>query len=220
MKRAAEAADRGIEAAVAAIKPGATEIEVAAEAEYAMRRAGCMRYGSSTFVDSGPHSIYLHGGTTRRKIENGDLVVIDVHPVVDMYSSDCARTVVCGQASSEQRQLIQLYAQIQQSITRQIQPGWKVGNVTKAFTEAFTSKGYGNTWIPGPVHGVGLEFEEWPHPSHYPPHLQLDIGFNWTLAIGHSILPIRSIGGIKNHAVNIPENNIFHNAMAIPFFIL
>jgi len=197
MKRAAEAADKGIEAAIAAVKPGATEIDVGAEAEYAMRKAGCMRYGSSTFVDSGPRSIYLHGGTSRRKIENGDLVVIDVHPVVDMYASDCARTVVCGQATTEQRQLIQLYSQIQQAIVQQIKPGWKVGQVTQAFTEAFTAKGYGVQWIPGPVHGVGLEFEEWPHPSHYFGHVELEIAENWTLAIGHSILPVKMVGGVK-----------------------
>jgi Xaa-Pro dipeptidase len=197
MKRAAEAADRGIEAAIAAVKPGATEIEVGAEAEYAMRKAGAMRYGSSTFVDSGPHSIYLHGGTMRRKIESGDLVVIDVHPIVDMYASDCARTVVCGEASREQEELIQLYSQIQQTIIHQIKAGWKVGQVTKKFTEAFTARGYGSQWIPGPVHGVGLEFEEWPHPSHYFSHTELEIAENWTLAIGHSILPVKSVGGVK-----------------------
>jgi Xaa-Pro dipeptidase len=197
MKRAAEAADRGLAAAIEAIKPGATEIEVAAEAEYAMRRAGAMRYGSSTFVDSGPHSIYLHGGTTRRKLKNGDLVVVDVHPVVDMYSADCARTMVCGEASIKQRELIETYAGIQENIIQDIRPGWKVGQVTSSFTEAFAGKGFGGIWIPGPVHGVGLEFEEWPHPSHYFGHVQLEIDENWTLAVGHSILPVETVGGVK-----------------------
>jgi Xaa-Pro dipeptidase len=197
MKRAAESADKGVAAAIDAIKPGATEIDVAAEAEYAMRKAGAMRYGSSTFVDSGPHSIYLHGGASNRKIEAGDLVVVDVHPVVDMYSADCARTVVCGEASPKQKELIDCYRQIQQSITGNVKPGWKVGQVTAAFTESFTAKGYGAAWIPGPVHGVGLEFEEWPHPSHYFSHMQLNIAENWTLAIGHSILPVRGVGGVK-----------------------
>jgi Xaa-Pro aminopeptidase len=174
-----------------------TEIEVAAEAEYAMRRAGAMRLGSSTFVDSGPHSIWLHGGTSRRKIELGDLVVIDVHPVVDMYSSDCARTVVCGEVTQKQEKLTQTYREAQENIITNIKPCWKVGDITKAFTAAFTSKGFGNQWIPGPVHGVGLEFEEWPHPSHYFNHLQLEIAENWTLAVGHSILPVKGVGGVK-----------------------
>src|SRR5512137_1257887 len=197
MKRAAESADKGVEAAISVIKPGATEIEVGAEAEYAMRKAGAMGYGSSTFVDSGPHSIFLHGGTSHRRIEDGDLVVIDVHPVVDMYASDCARTIVCGQASPEQQQLLDLYRQIQEKLVQQIKPGWKVGQVTRTFTEAFTAKGYGAQWIPGPVHGVGLEFEEWPHPSHYLGHTELQIAENWTLAIGHSILPVKTVGGVK-----------------------
>jgi Xaa-Pro dipeptidase len=197
MKRAAQAADKGIEAALDAVKAGATEIDVAAEAEYAMRKTGAMRYGSSTFVDSGPHSIYLHGGTSGRKIQNGDLVVIDVHPVVDMYSADCARTVVCGEASPKQKGLIDTYRDIQQAIISNVKPGWKVDQIKTAFAEAFTAKGYGAEWIPGPVHGVGLEFEEWPHPSHYFNHLQLQIALNWTLAIGHSILPVKTVGGIK-----------------------
>ncbi len=197
MKRAAQAAVKGMAAAVAAVKAGATEIDVAAEAEYAMRRAGAMRYGSSTFVDSGPHSIYLHGGTTWRRLADGDLVVIDVHPVVDMYSSDCARTVVCGQPSQRQKELIANYTSIQRAIIANIRPGWLVGQITKSFTEAFTAQGFGNQWIPGPVHGVGLEFEEWPHPSHYFSHMQLPLAENWALAVGHSILPVRGVGGIK-----------------------
>ena len=197
MKRAAEAADKGLAAAKAAIKPGVSEIEVAAEAEYAMRRAGTMRYASSTFVDSGPHSIWLHGGTSRRKIESGDLVVVDVHPVVDMYANDCARTFTCGTPSMEQQKLINLYHETQQAIIAQIKPGWKIMQITKAFTDAFTAKGYGAQWIPGPVHGVGLEFEEWPHPSHYFTHAKLEIAENWTLAIGHSILPVKGVGGVK-----------------------
>ncbi len=197
MKRAAEAADGGIVAALNAVKPGATEIEVAAEAEYAMRRASAMRYGSTTFVDSGPHSLYLHGGTTRRKIEAGDMVVIDVHPVVDMYSADCARTVVCGQSSDRQKELIETYRSIQKGVIAGVRPGWKIGQVTSSFAEAFSARGFGDVWIPGPVHGVGLEFEEWPHPSHYSAYTQLEIAENWTLALGHSILPIKTVGGIK-----------------------
>ncbi len=197
MKRAAEAADKGIQAAISAVKPGITEIDVAAEAEYAMRKAGAMRYASSTFVDSGPHSIWLHGGTSRRKIEKGDLVVVDVHPVVDMYANDCARTFTCGDPSLEQQKLINAYKETQQAIIAQIKQGWKVMQVTQAFTAAFAAQGYGNQWIPGPVHGVGLEFEEWPHPSHYFGHGQLEIAQNWTLAIGHSILPVKGVGGVK-----------------------
>ncbi len=148
-------------------------------------------------MDSGSHSIWLHGGTSQRKIEKGDLVVVDVHPVVDMYANDCARTFTCGESTAEQQKLITAYRETQQNIIAQIKPGWKVMQVTQAFTSAFTAQGYGAQWIAGPVHGVGLEFEEWPHPSHYGTHAQLEISENWTLAIGHSILPVKGMGGVK-----------------------
>lgn len=197
MRRAAEVADKGIAAARESIRPGVTEIEVAAEAEYAMRKAGAMRFGASTFVDSGPHSLYLHGGATRRMLESGDVVVVDVHPVVDMYSSDCARTFVCGQHSQRQLELIKAYEEAQGTVIRSLRAGWKISQVADSFVSAFSKSGYGESWIRGPVHGVGLEFEEWPHPSHYPGHSQLTMGENWTLAIGHSLLPARPIGGVK-----------------------
>jgi len=61
----------------------------------------------------------------------------------------------------------------------------------------FVARGYGDVWIPGPVNGVGLEFEEWPHPSHYFNHVQMEIKENWTLVVGHSILPMKGVGGVK-----------------------
>jgi Xaa-Pro aminopeptidase len=197
MRKAAEVADKSLEAAISAVAPGRTEIEVAGEAEYAMRKSGAMRFATSTFVDSGPHSLHLHGGTSRRKIERGDLVVIDVHPIVDMYACDAARTVTCGSPSNQQESLIRLYAQVQGAVLNAMRPNWKVSTVTDMFVKLFTDKGYGSQWISGPIHGVGLEFEEWPHPSHYPSHLQLEIKENWTLAIGHSLLTVRSVGGIR-----------------------
>ncbi len=197
MRQAAAVADKGLEAGISAISPEKTEIEIAAEAEYAMRKAGAMRYSSSTFVDSGPHSLHLHGGTLRRKIELGDLVVVDVHPVVDMYACDAARTVTCGSPSSKQKALIQLYTEVQETVLKAMRPEWRVGQVAEMFSKIFVEKGYGPYWISGPIHGVGLEFEEWPHPSHYPNHSELRMKENWTLAVGHSLLAVRPVGGIK-----------------------
>ena len=102
MRKAAEVADKGLEAAISEISPGRTEIDVAGEAEYAMRKAGAMRFATSTFVDSGPHSLHLHGGTLRRKIEPGTSSH-KCHPIVDMYACDTARTVTCGSPSTQQK---------------------------------------------------------------------------------------------------------------------
>jgi Xaa-Pro dipeptidase len=133
----------------------------------------------------------------RRKMELGDMVVIDVHPIVDMYACDAARTVACGSPSSEQKRLTQTVRRSPRSRTECDAPQLEVSAITEMFLKLFMENGYGSQWISGPIHGVGLEFEEWPHPSHYPSHLQLEIKENWTLAVGHSLLTVRPVGGVR-----------------------
>lgn len=193
MKNAAEVAYQGMLSAENAIKPGMMETEVAAEAEYAMRKAGAERFGASTFVDSGPNSLCLHGAASTRQIKNGEVVIIDVHPVVAQYSCDMARTIICGEPSPDKRKALQTYRDAQEETLSMIKPGKKVTDITNDFMNIVSKMPYGKNWIPAATHGVGLEFEEWPHPSHYPPHLQLELKPDMTLTLGHSLLPVPQI---------------------------
>lgn len=193
MKNAAEVAALGMGAAMNAVAPGVMETEIAAEAEYAMRKAGAERFGASTFVDSGPNSLCLHGAASTRRIQDGEVVIIDLHPVVAQYACDMARTTFCGEPSIEQKLALKTYATSQESTLSQIKPGRKVLDITNDFKSIASKMPYGENWIPAATHGVGLEFEEWPHPSHYPEHLRLELASNMTLTLGHSLLPVPEI---------------------------
>mgnify|MGYP000984429306 FL=1 len=193
MKYASKVAMIGMEAAVEAVKPGVMETEIAAEAEYVMRKAGAERFGASTFVDSGPNSLCLHGAATTRKIRSGENVIIDLHPIVGEYSNDLARTTFCGEPSNQQKTALDTYKISQEETFNKIKPGIKVLDVTNHFKEAASKLPYGTNWIPAATHGVGLEFEEWPHPSHYPQHLQLELQPGMTITLGHSLLPVREL---------------------------
>lgn len=194
MRSAARVAEKGIAAALDAIEPGVTETHVAARAEGAMREAGAERFGASTFVDSGPNSICLHGAASTRRMQEGEVVIVDVHPVVNQYSCDMARTAVCGKPSPEQARALETYVEGQRRTLESIRPGMKVADLTRNFVEIVSELPYGESWVPAASHGVGLEFEEWPHPSHYPQHLQLELKPRMTLTLGHSILPVAELG--------------------------
>src|SRR4030042_227216 len=101
IKAAAKVAVKGMKAAVGALKPGMTESQVAAKAEYAMRRAGAAEFWR-TYVSSGPRTNIAHGLPTLRKLQSGDLVMIDIHPIVDNYSADICRPVCVGTPSAAQ----------------------------------------------------------------------------------------------------------------------
>src|SRR3989337_3033600 len=114
IRATAKVADTGMAAAVKAVKPGAAEIQIAAEAEYAMRQAGAEEF-YRTYVASGPRTNIAHGRPTARKLEIGDLVMIDIHPIVNGYSADMCRTVCVGRPTAEQQAAYDLYLKAQQA---------------------------------------------------------------------------------------------------------
>ena len=108
IQAAAKVADKGMEATIKAIKPGMTESQVAAEAEYAMRQAGAEDFWRS-YVSSGPRTNIAHGLPSSRKLQTGDLVMIDIHPIVNSYSTDICRMVCVGEPTEEQLSVYDLY---------------------------------------------------------------------------------------------------------------
>ncbi|MCG6535509.1 MAG: Xaa-Pro peptidase family protein, partial [Syntrophales bacterium LBB04] len=114
IRAAAKVADAGMAAAVKALKPGLTESQVAAEAEYAMRQVGAEEFWR-TYVCSGPRTNIAHGLPTRRPLQLGDLVMIDIHPIVDGYSADICRTLCLGMPTAEQQAAYDLYQRAQQA---------------------------------------------------------------------------------------------------------
>lgn len=118
LQAAARVADAGMQRAIETLRPGMTESQVAGEAEYAMRQAGAENF-YRTYVASGPRTNVAHGTPTDRKLQRGDLVMIDVHPVVNGYASDLGRTVCLGQPTAEQETAWRLYVNaLEQTIAK------------------------------------------------------------------------------------------------------
>ena len=161
---AAQVADIGMQAAVAAVKPGVTESQVAAAAEYAMRHAGAEEFWRS-YVASGPRTNIAHGLPTLRKLEVGDLVMIDIHPIVDGYSADICRTVCVGQPTAEQQAAYDLYLQAQQATIGKIVAGVGIMELEGTLHGILKDAGHGDHVFGPPIHGVGIEFEEAPLPA-------------------------------------------------------
>jgi Xaa-Pro aminopeptidase len=164
IKGAASVADAGMKAAVEAVKPGVTESQIAAAAEYAMRRAGAEEFWR-TYVSSGPRTNIAHGLPTTRKLEKGDLVMIDIHPIVNGYSADICRTVCVGQPTAEQQAAYDLYLKAQQETIGKIKAGVGMVELEGTLHGILKDAGHGEHVFGPPIHGVGIEFEESPLPA-------------------------------------------------------
>lgn len=164
IRQAARAAVAGMASAVAAVRAGATEIQVAGEAEYAMRRAGAEEF-YRTYVASGPRTNIAHGLPSHRIIEAGDLVMIDLHPVVHGYSADMCRTVCTGNPSHEKMAAFEVFLRAQQATISRVQAGVTMHELEETIHGVLKQAGHGDRIFGPPLHGVGIEFEEAPLPA-------------------------------------------------------
>ena len=162
MRKAAELTSMGMKAAYEVIKPGIREYEVAAEIEYAMRQGGSWGTAFETIVASGPRSAYPHGGCTDRRIQEGDLVVVDIGAAYRYYRSDMTRTFVVGAPSDKQSKLYEIVKLAQESAIKNIRPGVEAKAVDAAARKIIEEAGYGEFFVHGLGHGVGLEIHEPP----------------------------------------------------------
>jgi Xaa-Pro aminopeptidase len=163
IKAAAKVADAGMKAAIEVVKPGITESQVAAAAEYAMRQAGAEEFWR-TYVSSGPRTNIAHGLPTLRKLQTGDLVMIDIHPIVNGYSADICRTVCVGKPTVEQQAAYDLYLKAQQATIAKIKAGVGMVELEGTLHGVLKDAGHGDHVFGPPIHGVGIEFEEAPLP--------------------------------------------------------
>lgn len=197
IRRAGEIAAIGIQAAVKALRPGISENEVAAKAEYAMRKAGGQRTATPIFVNSGIRSGWLHGMATDKRIEAGDGVVIDLVPRYRGYCANLCRTFVVGSPTEKQRHLFDLYKRAQVAGMKALKPGMRMKGIDAAVKAVFDQAGYGDLYMPGISHSIGLEFEETPAPTSHLRDASIRIRQGMTLTVGHSVLSLSGMGGVR-----------------------
>jgi Xaa-Pro aminopeptidase len=127
-----------------------------------MRAHGAVGPSFETIVAAGPHSAVPHHRPTDASLRRGDLVKMDFGALVDGYHSDMTRTVVLGRAASWQRDLHGLVAAAQEAGRAALRPGTPVVDVDAAARDVVVRAGYGDEFVHGLGHGVGLQIHEAP----------------------------------------------------------
>ena len=169
-----EAAAAAADAALADVEPmlfatvdsPATEADIRNELEYRMRRFGADDRSYETIVAAGPaHGARPHHEPTDRLIIEGDTVIIDVGALVDGYHSDMTRSYVIGEPTAQQRELYELVSASQHAGIAAVVGGTAAREVDRASRDVFVEAGYGDWYLHGTGHGVGLEIHERPFHS-------------------------------------------------------
>lgn len=185
--------DLAFEKILGDIKPGMTELEVAALLEYYMKSNGAERLSFETIVASGVNSSMPHAVPTNKKIENGDFLTMDFGCVYKGYCSDMTRTIVVGTASLEQKRIYQLVLDAQMAALEFMKAGYMGCEIDNVARKLIYDAGYEGCFGHGLGHSVGLFIHEDPRLS---PKEQKIIQPNMTVTVEPGIY-IKDFGGVR-----------------------
>lgn len=140
--------------------PGRFEYEGEAAIIAAFLRNGAARAGFPSIVGSGPFSTVLHYSTNNRKMEAGDLVVVDIGAEYNYYTADITRTwPVSGRFTPRQREVYSLVLGAQQAAERAYRPGMSMRDLHRAAAEHMRASALrdsrGETLDRAFLHGLG-----------------------------------------------------------------
>ena len=147
------------------IEPGKSEREIGAEIVYEHLKRGAEKMSFDPIVASGPNGSLPHARPTNRKIQQGDLIVIDMGCFLDGYASDMTRTVAMGEPGDEAREAYQAVLNAQEAAIEAAQAGMTGRALDAVARDVIEEVGLGEYFSHSLGHGVGLQVHEWPRVS-------------------------------------------------------
>ncbi len=156
-------ADLSYDAMVSAIRPGATEIQVAAAGEYAARSRGASGFGFSAIVGSGIRSNAVVPTASSKPLQAGELVMVGIAPKVRGYAGVVGNALpVDGRYTDRQKVCMGHLTEAFRLTRAQLAPG-KVGKEIDAPARAYFEKlGFSKYLVCPFVHTIGLHEAESP----------------------------------------------------------
>lgn len=163
MRRAQEVTDAAFEHICGFIQPGQTEQQIRVELENYMLSHGADALSFSTIIASGPNGANPHAQPDERKVQKGDLIVMDYGAGFHDYHSDMTRTVSVGEPSDEQRAVYDVVRRAHETCAAAVHAGVIGRDIHQMAVDVISEAGYGDYFGHGLGHGVGIEIHERPN---------------------------------------------------------
>jgi Xaa-Pro aminopeptidase len=144
------------------IGPGSSERAVARRLERTLVDLGADERAFPSIVAAGENGARPHHRPTERLLAPGDLVKLDFGARVDGYHSDMTRMVALGEVGGDLVEVFAVVRSAQQAGLDAVRAGASGGHVDAACRSVIVEAGYGDGFVHGTGHGVGLEIHEDP----------------------------------------------------------
>lgn len=164
MRRAVRIAQEALEATIPLIKIGMTERELSAELVVQLLKHGSeSELPFSPIVSGGPNGANPHASPGDRKLQAGDLLVVDWGAAYEGYISDLTRTFAVGEVDVEYQKIHKIVQEANAAGRAAARPGVPCANVDRAARQVIEKAGYGVYFTHRTGHGIGMEAHEDPY---------------------------------------------------------
>ncbi|MGH9437181.1 MAG: M24 family metallopeptidase [Terriglobia bacterium] len=162
IRQACQLTSRVFEQVARKAKPGVSELDLAAELEFLMRRQGAEGVAFESIVASGPRGALPHAAPSAKLLAPGELVIFDLGAVVEGYCSDMTRTLYLGEPNRRTRILYRAVSEAQQAAVRCLRAGAQAGDIDAEARSRLAARNLGEFFTHSTGHGVGIEIHERP----------------------------------------------------------
>jgi len=198
------------------LKPGVTELEIAARLEFAMKMHGASGNSFDPIVASGINSSMPHAVPSNKMLEKGDFVTLDFGCKYNGYCSDMTRTVVIGKASEKQKEIYGIVLEAQQAVLQQVKPGMIGRDIDAIARNIINTAGYEGYFGHGLGHGTGLNIHESPRAS---AKYDKPVTAGMTLTIEPGIY-IKDFGGVRIEDMIVFTEDGYENLTFSPKYLI
>ena len=193
LRRAQASTDAAFEAVLDLFAVGVSEEQIARQLERLMRESGADAPAFDPIVAFGENAAEPHHEPGHRVLEEGDVIKLDFGGLVGGYHADMTRTIAFGEPAAELRKIHDVIREAQQAGIDAIRSGVPGSEVDRAARAVVVDAGYGERFVHGLGHGVGLEIHEgpWLGAAHDAP---LPVGSVVTVEPG---IYVAGLGGVR-----------------------
>lgn len=194
IRNAAAIQQQALLATLPAIKPGMTELQVAARLEAEMKALGSSAPAFETIVAARAFGSHPHYRPGRVKLAANQPLLIDWGATSRGYRSDMTRTFALGRWPAKLREVYRIVLDAHLAAAAALAPGKSTREIDAVARSLITRHGFGDAFGHGLGHGIGLNVHEEPRLSHMTPETMLVPGMVVTIEPG---IYLPGVGGVR-----------------------
>lgn len=198
IKKASAIATQTMDKVAEMVEPGIKQNEIAATAEHEMRLNGAEETATRTFVASGSGTQADHSPASNRQIENGDLVLVDIHPRFKGYSSDLATTFATPGVKTNLLKAMKSVLESKNAAIEEVKVGDKLSSIHENYIERIKKSELIFPRVPffNNIHGIGVSAND-PPSFWYPIDIDLKAGNVLAYVQSPCLIPQPNLLGVR-----------------------